>query len=122
MQRGERFDVVISSEVIEHVRNPDQFCDTLASLVQEGGCIVITTMNRTPTAYALAIVAAEDILGMAPKGTHDWRKFITPEELHMMFKPTGFKMNKLAGMQIGVLGNWSLTDWTEVNYAACFTR
>jgi len=119
--QGQRFDVVVSSEVIEHVKNPDRFCDTLAALTRPGGAIAVTTLNRTPASYALAIVAAEKLLGMAPDGTHDWRKFVTPEELHMMFRPSGYCLSQLAGMTMDLRGAWQLTSNVDVNYAAFLT-
>ena len=76
------FDGVIASEVIEHVPNPEGFCTALAALSRQDasskGLVIISTLNRTPRSYALAVLAAERLLRLLPVGTHDWDKFITP--------------------------------------------
>lgn len=84
---GLQFDAVVASEVIEHVENVPQFVKSLVALTRPGGTLVISTINRTAASYALAIVAAEQVLGMVLKGTHKWSKFITPGDtpyLHPM--------------------------------------
>ena len=75
---GLRFDAVVASEVIEHVDSVPGFCASLAALTRPGGGVVISTINRTPRSYALAIVAAEYVLGLVPRGTHQWERFVTP--------------------------------------------
>ncbi len=75
---GLRFDAVVASEVIEHVENVPAFCNSLAALTKDSGAVVISTINRTPASYAVAIVGAEYIAQVVPKGTHDWSRFITP--------------------------------------------
>eukprot|EP00892_Ulva_mutabilis_P010072 jgi/Ulvmu1/7437/UM036_0098.1 len=117
------YDVVIASEVIEHVSKPLAFCQTLSELTAPNGCVVITTFNRTPASYALAIIAAERMLGMVPQGAHDWNKFITPEELALMFADTGMTMSHLTGMQLSpVSRKWECVQNTGVNYAAAFVH
>jgi ubiquinone biosynthesis O-methyltransferase len=121
VEQGKQYDVVVCSEVIEHVKAPAEFCKTLANLRGPDGCIIITTINRTPEAFALAIVAAEKILGMAPDGTHDWSKFISPEELQLVFGEVGLNLHLLCGMQLGMpSGRWKCAEDTSVNYAAMF--
>lgn len=121
VERGDKYDLVIASEVIEHVRAPPGFVATLCALRAPRGAVAITTINRTPEAYALAIVAAEKLLGMAPDGAHDWNKFVRPEELQLMFGQAGLGMRLLAGMQLDVLdGRWRCTGHAGVNYAAFF--
>ena len=120
---GKVFDVVVASEVIEHVKTPPAFVDTLAALRQPKGCVVITTLNRTPESYMLAIVAAEKILGLAPDGAHDWNKFLTPDELALLFAKSSLPMQLLAGLQMDPLtGKWWCTSNYGVNYAAMFAR
>jgi cyclopropane fatty-acyl-phospholipid synthase-like methyltransferase len=75
---GLRFDAVVASEVIEHVDSVPDFCASLGALTKPGGGVVISTISRTPRSYALAIVAAEYVLGLVPRGTHQWERFITP--------------------------------------------
>jgi ubiquinone biosynthesis O-methyltransferase len=77
---GLLFDAVVASEVIEHVDNVRDFCRSLVALTRAGGTLVVSTINRTARSYALAIVAAEYILGITPRGTHEWSKFLTPGE------------------------------------------
>ena len=115
---GCTFDVVIASEVIEHVADVSSFLKTCRALCKPRGLIIISTLNRTPKSYALAIVAAEHILGLAPRGTHDWKKFIRPEELEAALKQAGFKVGRLSGMVFKpLMGVWSLSDRDlSINY------
>ncbi|PSC72742.1 ubiquinone biosynthesis O-methyltransferase [Micractinium conductrix] len=83
---GASFDAVIASEVIEHVASLPAFCGALDGLTRPGGGVAISTLNRTPRSFALAVVAAEYVLRWVPPGTHDWERFITPEELAMQME------------------------------------
>ena len=80
-ERGESFDVILNMEVIEHVADPSAFVQTCARLLKPNGLIFIATLNRTLKSFGLAIIGAEYILGWLPRGTHQWEKFITPDEL-----------------------------------------
>ncbi|KAK9817143.1 hypothetical protein WJX72_010262 [[Myrmecia] bisecta] len=95
---GAHYDAVIASEVVEHVQDPSQFLAALSSTTRTPGVVVISTLNRTAQSYALAIAAAEYLTGMVPKGTHDWKSFITPAELSLLMRRQGFQMETLAGM------------------------
>lgn len=118
-----QFDVVVASEVIEHVNQPPQFCESLAALLTSDGCLVVSTLSRTVPAYALAILGAEYLLRLVPTGTHDWNKFITPEELSMMASDAGLAMQHLTGMAFNpVTRVWSFTDVLEINYIASFHK
>ena len=75
---GATFDAVMTSEVIKHVSNVPEFCASLVALTKPGGSLVISTINRTSRSYAVAIIGAEQILGLLPEGTHQWDRFITP--------------------------------------------
>ncbi|KIZ01919.1 hypothetical protein MNEG_6040 [Monoraphidium neglectum] len=133
------YDVVVASEVIEHVRSPGEFLKTLAALAGAGGSgdgasggggsgggrgggrVVISTLNRTPAAFALAVVGAEYVTGLVPRGTHDWSKFITPQELALMASDAGLEVEQVAGMGLDPLrrgGRFVLTDDLGVNYIA----
>ncbi|KAI7892602.1 S-adenosyl-L-methionine-dependent methyltransferase [Mucor mucedo] len=81
MEKGEKFDVVLAMEIIEHVNQPLDFLRTVAGLVRPGGDLFISTMSRTPAAYALTVFLAEKVLGMVHEGTHDWSKYIKSKEL-----------------------------------------
>jgi polyprenyldihydroxybenzoate methyltransferase/3-demethylubiquinol 3-O-methyltransferase len=121
---GETFDAVMASEVIEHVDNVPAFCAAVAAATKPGGAVVVSTINRTPQAYALAVAAAEYVLKLVPVGTHDWARFITPAELAaLMQRQGGLEMEQLAGMVYDPLrGVWELSRSTAVNYIAYFKK
>lgn len=123
-EEGAEFDVVIASEVVEHVRAPAAFCRTLTRLAAPArGCVVVTTINRTVAAYVLTIAVAEYALGLVPRGTHAWSRYVTPAELQMAMGEAGWEMAVLAGMQLDpVSGLWACSQDPSVNYAALFER
>ncbi|MGF1503501.1 MAG: bifunctional 2-polyprenyl-6-hydroxyphenol methylase/3-demethylubiquinol 3-O-methyltransferase UbiG [Paracoccaceae bacterium] len=86
---GETFDAVLNLEVVEHVNDPQAYLSACASLVRPGGLMVTSTLNRTPKSFALGIVGAEYIMRWLPKGTHDWKMFIKPDELFDMLGKAG---------------------------------
>ncbi|CAL4937043.1 unnamed protein product [Urochloa decumbens] len=113
------FDAVISLEVIEHVANPLEFCKSLSALTVPNGATVVSTINRSMRAYATAIVAAEYILRWLPRGTHEWSKLVTPEELSLMLQKASISVEEMAGFAYNPLsGEWSLSDDISVNYIA----
>lgn len=125
----ESFDAVIASEVIEHVASVPAFCSALIQATAPGGAIVISTLNRTVRAYALAIVAAEQVLRWAPPGTHEWSKFITPDELVLAMEEAGEREGKSVGLEqiSGMIfdplkGQWGLGRDVGVNYIAFFRK
>eukprot|EP00898_Chlorokybus_atmophyticus_P000009 jgi/Chlat1/1008/Chrsp109S01457 len=123
LARGETFDAVLALEVIEHTASPAQFVKTLVRLTNYDGALCISTINRTPRSYALAILGAEYILRWVPKGTHDWNRFVTPEELALMLQRSGAEMESLAGMVYNPLSReWSLVSDDGVNYIAAARR
>jgi len=114
---GARFDVILNLEVVEHVAAPDRFIAACAELLTPGGLMVLATLNRTAKAFALAIVGAEYVLGWLPRGTHDWRKFVRPEELRAMLEQAGLRVDEPVGLQYSPLNDrWSLTSDCSVNY------
>ena len=114
---GEMFDVVLNMEVIEHVNDPRQFTATCASMVKPGGMMFVATLNRTLKSFALAIVGAEYILGWMPKGTHQWEKFIKPEELKVWLEEFGMEQKTLAGVTFNPISNtWNRSGDTGVNF------
>jgi 2-polyprenyl-6-hydroxyphenyl methylase/3-demethylubiquinone-9 3-methyltransferase len=114
---GQSFDVVLALEIVEHVADVAGFLATCTQLVAPQGSLILSTLNRTWKAYALAIVGAEYILNMVPKGTHDWHKFLTPAELANHLRPLGFSFTDLRGMSFNPLtGEWSLSSDLGVNY------
>ncbi|MFC5066840.1 bifunctional 2-polyprenyl-6-hydroxyphenol methylase/3-demethylubiquinol 3-O-methyltransferase UbiG [Flaviflagellibacter deserti] len=113
----ETFDVVIASEVIEHVADPAGFVRTLSALAKPGGLVLFSTLNRTLKSYALAIVGAEYILRWVPPKTHDWQKFVTPGELRRFVRSAGLNVSDVSGMIYDPLrGEWRLGPDTDVNY------
>ncbi|WP_374309572.1 bifunctional 2-polyprenyl-6-hydroxyphenol methylase/3-demethylubiquinol 3-O-methyltransferase UbiG [Methylocella sp.] len=115
--RGERFDAVLAMEVIEHVRDVAGFLRAAADLTAPGGTLFAATLNRTLKSYALAIVGAEYVLGWAPRGTHDWRKFLTPRELARALERAGTQVFDEAGVVYDPLARrWRLADDMDVNY------
>lgn len=116
---GRTFDCVTSLEVIEHVPDPALFIKECARLVRPGGLMILSTINRTLKAYALAIVGAEYVLGWLPRGTHDWNRFITPEELTSHVTASGMAPPRFMGFTYDPFRDaWSLDADTSVNYLA----
>ena len=112
------FDGVIASEVIEHVADVPSFLQTCRALCKPGGLFIVSTLSRTAASYGLAIVAAERILGLAPRGTHDWKKFIRPDELEAALKEAGFRPGRRCGIVFRpLIGVWALSENDlSVNY------
>ena len=116
---GSRYDVVLALEVVEHVADIDAFLAATVAAVKPGGLLLLSTLNRTAKAFALAIVGAEYVLGWLPRGTHDWRKFVRPAELAASLRRAGARVGELAGMSYSPLaGRWSITRDLGVNYFA----
>ena len=114
---GERFDIVLAMEVVEHVADLDLFVETCGRMTKPGGLVVVATLNRTLRAFALAIVGAEYVLGWLPRGTHDWRKFVTPDELCATLRRAGLMPLRTDGVVYHPLADeWRLSDDTAVNY------
>lgn len=114
---GRRFDVVLAMEVVEHVADVDLFVKTCCSAVQPGGFLFIATLNRTKRAFALAIVGAEYVLGWLPRGTHQWEKFVRPEELAAAIACGGLAVEEETGVVFNPFsGRWSLSRDVAVNY------
>ncbi|KAJ1488836.1 S-adenosyl-L-methionine-dependent methyltransferase [Baffinella frigidus] len=120
---GETYTVVVCSEVIEHVSDVPEMVSQLCSLVEEGGGLCITTINRTHLSYGLGVLLAENILGLVPKGTHDWAKFVTPEELTRLLAANGFRVTRVIGAAYNpLIDSWSTTPDRSVNYLLFATR
>jgi ubiquinone biosynthesis O-methyltransferase len=124
----ESYDVVVASEVIEHVDSIEFFCSCLIQATKPGGKIIISTLNRTGLSYLLAIVGAEYVLRMVPEGTHEWSRFVTPEELLYMMcysqsESVTVSLDMMSGMSYQPLtGEWTLSRDTDMNYIASFKK
>jgi len=121
---GLSYDVVIALEIVEHVAEPSEFIATCRDLVRPGGMLIQSTLNRTARSFAAAIIGAEWVMRWLPKGTHDWRRFIAPDELAAMTEAAGLDVVDRCGMVFNPLGwNWSLSHRDlSVNYAMTALR
>ena len=114
---GERFDAVLALEIVEHVADLDAFAAACTDLVKPGGSFIVATLNRTLAAYALAIVAAERILGWLPAGSHDWSRFVRPAEMVRLLRRHGLAVADMRGMVYNPLaGGWTTSPNLAVNY------
>lgn len=111
------FDIVLNLEVVEHVADPAQFLTDTASLVRPGGVMIVATLNKTAKALATAVIGAEYVLGWLPRGTHDWSKFIPPDEVRNVLAAAGLAPDAAIGVSYAPLsGAWRLSDDVSVNY------
>jgi 2-polyprenyl-6-hydroxyphenyl methylase / 3-demethylubiquinone-9 3-methyltransferase len=116
-QKPHQFDVVTCMEMLEHVPDPASTIKACATLVKPGGKVFFSTINRNPKAYLFAVIGAEYILNMLPKGTHDYAKFIKPSELASMARDAGLNVEQLIGMTYNPLSKiYKLEADTSVNY------
>jgi 2-polyprenyl-6-hydroxyphenyl methylase/3-demethylubiquinone-9 3-methyltransferase len=117
------FDLILNMEVIEHVADPGEFLRSCAQLLAPGGLMIVATLNRTLKAFALAKVGAEYVLRWLPAGTHDWSKFLKPEEVRGFLAQEPFAVDGPYGVAFDPLsGRWSQSHDTDVNYMMTVTR
>lgn len=117
------FDIVLNLEVVEHVADPAQFLADTARLVEPGGLMIVATLNRTAKALATAVIGAEYVLRWLPRGTHDWSKFLTPEEVRAPLVSAGMEVEDATGVAFHPLtGQWKLSSDTSVNYMTVARR
>jgi 2-polyprenyl-6-hydroxyphenyl methylase/3-demethylubiquinone-9 3-methyltransferase len=108
---GDHFDVVLNMEVVEHVADPQAYLTACQQLLKPGGLMICSTLNRNPKSYVMAIIGAEQVMRWLPKGTHDWKKFITPDELYAMIAAAGLAPVDRKGMVFNPLTwSWRLSD------------
>ena len=112
---GLRFPVVTALEVIEHVDDPAGFVLELAQLLEPGGYLFLSTVNRTPASFLTAKIGAEYILRLLPVGTHDWKRFVKPGELGDMLRDAGLRVTDIAGLAPGLAG-WHTVQRPGTNY------
>ncbi|KGM89558.1 3-demethylubiquinone-9 3-methyltransferase [Roseovarius mucosus DSM 17069] len=121
---GEQFDVVLNMEVVEHVADPLTYLTACQQLLKPGGLHVCSTINRNPKSYAMAIVGAEYVMRWLPKGTHDWAKFITPDELYDLLRNAGLEPVDRKGFVFNpITWGWRLSDRDlSVNYVTASVK
>jgi len=118
-----KFDIILNMEIVEHVENIDFFIKESAKLLKKNGVMFVATLNKTLKSYGFAIVGAEYILKWLPIGTHDWEKFIKPEDLISISEKNGLSLKKLDGMKFNILDNsWKISKDTSVNYIVKFKK
>lgn len=121
---GEEFDVVLNMEVVEHVSDPLAYLTACRQLLKPGGLMVCSTINRNPKSFAMAIVGAEYVMRWLPKGTHEWSKFITPDELYALIRDAGLTPVDRKGFVFNPIAwSWSISDRDlSVNYVTASTK
>lgn len=121
---GEQFDVVLNMEVVEHVADPLAYLTACQTLLKQGGLMICSTLNRNAKSFAMAIVGAEWVMRWLPKGTHDWSKFITPDELYDLITRAGLTPVDRAGMVFNpITWRWSLSSSDlSVNYVTASVK
>jgi 2-polyprenyl-6-hydroxyphenyl methylase/3-demethylubiquinone-9 3-methyltransferase len=116
---GADFDVVLNMEIVEHIADLPAFLTSCSAILKPGGLMFVATINRTLKAFALAKLGAEYVLGWIPRGTHDWRKFVSPQNLRAGLEEAGLETLKIQGVAFDPLAwNWRLSSDTDVNYMA----
>ncbi len=122
-QAGERYDVVLNMEVVEHVPDLLRFMAAATALVRPGGLMVVATLNRTPVSWLFGIVGAEYVLRWLPRGTHRWDRFVRPEEAEGLLERHGLRVTARSGVRVNPLTrHFALTRWMAVNYMLVAVR
>jgi 2-polyprenyl-6-hydroxyphenyl methylase/3-demethylubiquinone-9 3-methyltransferase len=119
----ESFDVITCMELLEHVPDPGSVLGACAKLLRPGGKLFLSTLNRTPLAFAVAIVGAEYIAGLLPKGTHDYKSFIKPAEMAGWLRDAGLELDDVSGLAYDPIRRkaW-INSNTDINYVACAVK
>ena len=118
-----KFDVILNMEIVEHVEDVDLFLKSCTKFLKKNGIMFVATLNKTLKSYLFAIIGAEYILKWLPIGTHEWEKFVKPEELISIAKKYDLTLNDLGGVKLNLLtNNWELSADKSVNYIAKFIK
>jgi len=119
----EKFDVILNMEIVEHVENVDLFLNSSSSLLKKDGLMFVATINKTLKSYLFAIIGAEYILRWLPIGTHEWEKFIKPDDLKNILSKFDMTMIKTDGVKFNpILDKWNLSKDTSINYISKFIK
>jgi len=117
------FQVILNMEIIEHVSNTNLFIENCSKLIKKNGIMFVATINRNLKSYFFAILGAEYILRWLPIGTHDWNKFLTPQELEILTKKNNFLTDETVGMKFNLLSKkWSVSEDSSVNFISTFLK
>ncbi len=120
---SKKFDVILNMEIVEHVEDISFFLKSCSKLLNKNGLMFVATINKTLKSYVFAIVGAEYVLRWLPIGTHDWEKFVKPEELKEILSKNNLFLKKLDGMHFNIIKDeWSITNDISVNYIAKFLK
>ena len=118
-----KFDVILNMEIVEHVQDLNLFLNQTSKFLKKNGLMYVATINKTLKSYLFAIIGAEYILKWLPIGTHDWDKFVKPNQLREIAKQNSLKFNKLDGVKLDLLHNkWKLSNDSSVNYISNFIK
>ena len=114
-----KFDVILNMEIVEHVEDINFFINSCSKLLKKNGLMFVATLNKTLKSYLFAIIGAEYVLRWLPIGTHDWEKFVKPEDLKKILNKNNLKLEKLDGMNFNIISDeWSVSSDTSINYIA----
>ena len=120
LKNFDKFDIILNLEIVEHVENVDLYIQSCSNLIKKEGLMFTATINRTIESYIKAIIGAEYILRWLPIGTHDWNKFIKPEELEKNLLNQNFRTENISGLQCNpILNKWKKSNNLSVNYIIC---
>ena len=118
-----KFDVILNMEIVEHVEDINFFLESCSKLLKKNGLMFVATINKTLKSYIFAIIGAEYILRWLPIGTHEWEKFVKPQELQKIQKKNNLVLDKLDGMNFNMIKDeWKISKDTSVNYIAKFVK
>ena len=118
-----KFDVILNMEIVEHVEDIDFFLKSCSKLLKKNGLMFVATINKTLKSYVFAIVGAEYVLRWLPIGTHEWEKFVKPEDLKKILMKYDLSLNKLEGMNFNIIKDeWSISKDLSVNYIGKFIK
>ena len=117
LKTQKKFDVILNMEIVEHVEDINFFINSCSKLLKKNGLMFIATLNKTLKSYVFAIIGAEYVLRWLPIGTHDWEKFVRPEDLKKILSKNNLNFEKLDGMNFNIIKDeWSISSDTSINY------
>ena len=123
INKKKKYDVILNMEIVEHVENIELFLNSCSRLLKKNGIMFIATINKTFKSYLFAIVGAEYILRWLPIGTHEWEKFVKPDDLRKILMKNKLSLKKLDGMNFDILKDqWNVSGDLSVNYIAKFIK